>query len=48
MSMASISSTIIADVLVLVLTWTRTYTVRKLAADPHIEAPLLSLLLRDG
>jgi len=44
-SLASITT---QDVLVLILTWARTYQVKGLAMNTRIQTPLLSLLLRDG
>ncbi|GBE86105.1 hypothetical protein SCP_0806290 [Sparassis crispa] len=41
-------SVIVADIIVLVVTWTKTYSIKRYANSAHIEAPLATLLLRDG
>ncbi|KAI0335556.1 hypothetical protein GY45DRAFT_809576 [Cubamyces sp. BRFM 1775] len=42
------SSVITADVLVLLITWWKTYDIRKLAAQTDVKVSLTSLILRDG
>ena len=42
------ASSIATDLLVIVITWARTYKLRSLAAKANIKASLSSLLLRDG
>lgn len=45
---ASRSCVIVTDVLVLVITWWRTYGTRKAAAEANIKVSLSTLILRDG
>ncbi|PSR73051.1 hypothetical protein PHLCEN_2v11073 [Hermanssonia centrifuga] len=39
---------IVADLLVVVLTWVKTWETRRLASEAGIQVPLITLLLRDG
>ncbi|GBE84072.1 hypothetical protein SCP_0600500 [Sparassis crispa] len=41
-------SVIVADVIVLMVTWMKTYEIKRYANSAHVEAPLATLLLRDG
>ena len=43
-----ITSEIATDLLVVAITWIRTYKLSKLAASANIKTSLSSLLLRDG
>ncbi|KAH9829077.1 uncharacterized protein C8Q71DRAFT_863522 [Rhodofomes roseus] len=44
----ALAASIAADAIVLIVTWCRTYRIRRLARQENIHAPLTSLLLRDG
>ncbi|KAI0667235.1 hypothetical protein C8Q78DRAFT_982722, partial [Trametes maxima] len=48
MSIVTHSSAVVADLLVVVLTWVRTYKIKKLATVLRSEASISVLLLRDG
>ncbi|OCH84034.1 hypothetical protein OBBRIDRAFT_742282, partial [Obba rivulosa] len=39
---------IVADVLILAITWSKTYAIRKEAARNNVSTPLATMLLRDG
>ena len=42
------SCAIATDFLVVVLTWMKTFEIRKIAAEMRVKASLTNLLLRDG
>jgi len=42
------ATTILVDVVILVVTWWKTYTTARMAREAKIETPLSQLLLRDG
>lgn len=39
---------IIADIVVLVLTWCKTWATVRMAREHNVKTPLMNLLLRDG
>ncbi|KAL6306479.1 hypothetical protein BKA93DRAFT_729111, partial [Sparassis latifolia] len=41
-------SLIVADIIVLAVTWMKTYSIKRYANLAHTEAPLATLLLQDG
>ncbi|KAL6299832.1 hypothetical protein BKA93DRAFT_741715, partial [Sparassis latifolia] len=41
-------SVIVADMIVLIVTWRKTYSIKRYANSAHMEAPLVTLLVRDG
>ncbi|KAL6301901.1 hypothetical protein BKA93DRAFT_737880, partial [Sparassis latifolia] len=42
------ASAIMADIIVLAVTWRQTYSIKRHADLVHMEAPLATLLLQDG
>ncbi|KAL6305611.1 hypothetical protein BKA93DRAFT_204389 [Sparassis latifolia] len=48
LTMCTQCSVIVADIIVLIVTWMKTYSIKRYACSAHIEAPLATLLLRDG
>ncbi|KAH9919350.1 hypothetical protein B0H21DRAFT_713016 [Amylocystis lapponica] len=47
-SLATHSFAIVEDALVLVLTWIKTYGIKRIASQMHVKATLTTMLLRDG
>ncbi len=47
-SLATRLAVVLADILVLVLTWMKTFGTRREASRIHIEVPMITLLIRDG
>ncbi|THG96480.1 hypothetical protein EW026_g5359 [Hermanssonia centrifuga] len=47
-SLATRLAVVLADILVLVLTWMKTFGTRREASRIHIEVPMVTLLIRDG
>lgn len=47
-SIASRSSILITDALVLVITWKKTFNIKRAAMQSNLKAPLVTLILRDG
>ncbi|KAL6306546.1 hypothetical protein BKA93DRAFT_729128, partial [Sparassis latifolia] len=47
-SITTRASLSVADIIVLMVTWMKTYKIKKYTNSAHIEAPMVTLLLRDG
>ena len=48
MSYAARGATVATDLIVLILTWTKTWRLRKQAKEVKMASPIATLLLRDG